>query len=152
MSELDPQSMYLLALVGGLRTTHSQGLCPQALYICGSPSPSRRHGTHPETKLTLWSDRMRNRTGLSLRQYFERSWMAFTRVARLGLFSWKRSPPRSTISTRFSMASCRTSSNARNESSRRVSSFSQTPWRVVSWAKTGSETSRLSIASCGCRG
>lgn len=50
-------------------------------------------------KLIVWSLTTWNCTGSSLRQWRRRISIAFTNVDRDGLFSWKRSPPRSKKST-----------------------------------------------------
>jgi hypothetical protein len=82
---------------------------------------------HPLTKLTEGSLTIWNGTGLSFMQCLLIVSMALTSVLLDGLFSWKRSPPRSTASAPHLVASCSTSSKASKESSRRTSSFSQTP-------------------------
>lgn len=58
--------------------------------------------------------------------------MVLIMVERDGLLSWKRSPARSNMSTRFALANWSTSSNARNESSPRIGSRSRYPrWLSV---------------------
>lgn len=57
--------------------------------------------------------------------------MALTMVVRDGLLSWKRSPPRRTISTHSREAMEKISSKVLKESSQRMSSFSQTPCSAV---------------------
>ena len=49
---------------------------PSTVPSLPSPHSSNRPSVpHPATKLTAWSDRMRKRTGRSLRQYLDSSWM-----------------------------------------------------------------------------
>ena len=89
------------------------------------PSKALSSNSYPEAAAAAAAPRMPC-FGLTM-QCFDSVDIALTTVALEGRLSWKRSPPSSTMSAPWLVASWKTSSKAANESCLRISSFSQAP-------------------------
>ena len=98
---------------------------PTAFPPPSPPSKAPSSNSYPEAAAAAAAPRMPC-FGLTM-QCFDSVDIALTTVALEGRLSWKRSPPSSTMSAPWLVASWKTSSKAANESCVRISSFSQAP-------------------------
>ena len=98
---------------------------PTAFPPPSPPSKAPSSNSYPEAAAAAAAPRMPC-FGLTM-QCFDSVDIALTTVALEGRLSWKRSPPSSTMSAPWLVASWKTSSKAANESCLRISSFSQAP-------------------------